>query len=261
MIAGKALFEIMPESQAEYLRINKYLAKWTGVSRREADRLVSRGSVRINGALVTKLGTLVDTKNDKVKVNNKLVQVRHIPFVYFMFNKPKKVLTTRSDSKNRPIVMDYFTKVKQSIFPVGRLDWLSEGLLLLTNDGDFSQSVLHPKNEIYKTYLVKVSRKLTASHVQKLLKGVTTPRGRLRADYVKQQPGSSQNHTWVKIIVSEGKNRQVRFMLQKLDLLVDRLKRVGIGRLNLSRLKPGDFIQLDKKDLKKIFLKPKELVK
>ena len=247
----------MPLSQKN-LRINKYLAKWGGVSRRQADRLVSRGDVTVNGARVTVLGTMVDVKNDKVKVRNKLIIVKSIPFVYLMLHKPENVLTTKSDAKGRPIVMDYLKRVRQNVFSIGRLDWASEGLLLLTNDGDFSQSVSHPKNKIYKTYLVKVRGNPDYRDLNRMLRGVSTPQGKLRAAYVKKQDSSSRN-AWVKVIISEGKNRQVRLMFQKIDLLVSRLKRVSIGRLNLSRLPKGKFIRLDERDIKKVFLKPKEL--
>ena len=245
--------------QPDSLRINKFLALYGGLSRRSADQLISRGHVTVNGSKITSPGVIVHRKKDRVSVKNK--QVKQKPFVpiYYAFHKPEKVLTTKKDPKNRPVVMDYFKKVRHNIFPVGRLDWDSEGLLLLTNDGEMAQKILHPKYEIPKTYFVKIRGRLKTRQTQKLLKGVSTPVGRVKALYVKQRLRSASPNSWVKVIISEGKNRQIRLMFQQIGCPVFKLRRTAIGRLSLSQLKKGAFRSLSETDLKKIFIRPKEL--
>ena len=248
------------QSQEEFLRLNKYLAKWAGVSRRAADRLVKEGQVFLNGRKVESLGLKVHIQKDKVKVKNRLiVPLLSAKSIYFMFNKPEKVLTTAADPKGRPVVMDFFRKSASRIFPVGRLDWHSEGLLLLTNDGDFAQKILHPRQGIPKTYLVKIKGFLKSPQQAKLLKGVSTPFGRKKALFVGKVPKSTQTNTWIKVIIAEGKNRQLRLMLQNVGCVVIRLKRTAIGRLRLGALKKGTYLPLREKDLHKVFSMPSEL--
>ena len=142
------------------LRINKYLALYGGLSRRSADQLISRGQITVNGSKITSPGVIIHLKKDRVSVKNRPVKQKPFTPVYYAFHKPEKVLTTKKDPKSRPVVMDYFKKVRQNLFPVGRLDWDSEGLLLLTNDGEMAQKILHPKYEIPKTYFVKIKGRL-----------------------------------------------------------------------------------------------------
>ena len=246
------------ERSKSALRINKYLARYAGLSRRKADQLISDGQVIVNGSKIKTPGALIDGEKDRVTVKNK--PVRKTPFhpVYYMFHKPENVLTAKKDPTNRPVVMDYFQKIRYNIFPVGRLDWDSEGLLLLTNDGDFAQQVLHPKHKISKTYFVKIRGRLKTGQIQKLLRGVSLPTGRARALYVKQQVSSSIT-SWVKVIIEEGKNRQIRWMFQQTGCFVLKLQRTAVGRLNLSRLRKGAFRPLSEKDIQKVFIRAKEL--
>ena len=245
--------------QPDTLRINKYLALHGGLSRRSADQLISKGQVTVNGSKITTPGALIHIKKDKVSVKNRLIKKTTVSPVYYAFHKPEKVLTTKKDPKNRPVVMDYFKKVRHHLFPIGRLDWDSEGLLLLTNDGEFTQRILHPKYHIPKTYFVKIKGRLKTSQIQKLLKGVSTPVGRVKALYVKQRLRSTSPHAWVKIIISEGKNRQIRLMFQQIGCPVFKLKRTAIGRLSLGQLTKGGIRLLSEKDIKKVFVRPKEL--
>ena len=245
--------------QSETLRINKYLALHGGLSRRSADQLISKGQVTVNGSKITTPGTLIHLKKDKVSVKNRLIQKKMISPVYYAFHKPEKVLTTKKDPKNRPVVMDYFRKIRHHLFPIGRLDWDSEGLLLLTNDGEFAQRILHPRYQIPKTYFVKIKGHLKTPQIQKLLKGVSTPVGRVKALYVKQRFRPTSPHAWVKIIISEGKNRQIRRMFQQIGCPVFKLRRTAIGRLGLGQLTKGAFRRLSEKDIKKAFIRPKEL--
>ena len=245
--------------KSTFLRLNKYLAQFTEISRRSADDLISKNQILVNGKKVENLGMQIDLKKDKVKIKNRLVIPRFIPPIYFMFNKPEKVITTTEDPKDRPTVMDYFKKKKNRIFPVGRLDWNSEGLLLLTNDGEFAQKVLHPKHEVAKTYFVKLKGNPTNQQLQKLLQGISTPLGKKKALFVSRSRSSSKQNVWIKIIIGEGKNKQVRLMFESLGFRVSRLRRGAIGRLSMGTLKKGTFRQLTQKELIKVFQKPKEL--
>ncbi|MGI9548981.1 MAG: pseudouridine synthase [Bdellovibrionales bacterium] len=249
----------MKEKTPQKIRLNKYLAQWGDVSRRKADELIKKGDIFLNGSLVKNLGTFIDPKKDHIRIKNKKILATQITPIYMMFNKPENVLTTTKDPKNRLTVMDFIKKNKQRIFPVGRLDWNSEGLLLLTNDGDFSQKVLHPTYKIKKTYLVKIQGRPSPEQLKKLLKGVTTPIGKMKASYVKKVPKTNPNNQWIKIIIAEGKNRQIRHMFFKLGYRILKLRRVAIGRLKLSRLKKGTYVLLKPADIEKVFINPKEL--
>ena len=240
------------------LRINRYLARYAGLSRRRADHLISQGQVTVNGSKIVIPGAVIDGKKDRVTLRNKPVRADSFRPVYYMFYKPENVLTAKNDPTNRPVVMDYFKKIRCNVFPVGRLDWNSEGLLLLTNDGDFAHRILHPKHKISKTYFVKIKGRLKAGQIQKLLRGVSLPSGRARALYVKQR-NSTASTTWVKVIISEGRNRQIRRMFLQINCSVLKLKRTAVGRLNLSRLRKGVFRSLSEKEAQKVFIRAKEL--
>ncbi len=241
------------------IRLNKYLAQWGDISRRKADALIKRGEVFINGSKVKNLGVLIDSQKDQVRIKNRIIHKQNFSPVYIMLNKPENVLTTTADPKDRTTVMDFIKKHKQRIFPIGRLDWKSEGLLLLTNDGDFAQKILHPKNKISKTYLVKVQGNPSQGQLRKLVTGVSTPLGRMRALHAEKTLKTKQNNQWIKVIISEGKNRQIRHMFNKLGYRINKLRRVSIGRLKLSKLKKGSYVLLKKSDAEKAFLDPKEL--
>ncbi|MCB0389941.1 MAG: rRNA pseudouridine synthase [Bdellovibrionales bacterium] len=243
------------------VRINKYIAQSGVASRRKADELIKDGQVRINGQLVKDLGVLVDPSRDSVKVGRKLIKPVN-KFVYYKFNKPTSVLSTVNDPEDRKTVMNYFMGIQERIFPVGRLDWDSEGLLLLTNDGEFAQKVAHPSQKIPKTYLVKVAGNITDQKLQKLRNGVTIPGGRVQAILVEKVPNKDSKYQWLKIIIAEGKNRQIRYMMEKIDCDVKKLQRVAIGMLKLGKLKKGQYQQLSDEQVEKVFykFKPQKLV-
>lgn len=250
------------KTQIEKIRLNKFLAKWAGVSRRSADILIKRKHVFINNVLVTQLASFVDPKKDVVRIKKKVISFKHIPLNYFMFNKPQKVISTNKDPEGRACIMDFIKQhKKQSLFSVGRLDWSSEGLLILTNDGEFANKVLHPKNKIAKTYLVKVQGRPRQSHIQKLVTGVTTSVGRKRALFAKIIKKEASSSQWVKIIISEGKKHQIRLMFEKISYPVLRLRRVAIGRLKMHGLNSGLSIKITDKEKDKVFQLPKELFK
>lgn len=209
----------------------------------------------VNGKKVYELGVRVDPLNDRISVQGKPLNKAQ-DFVYYAFHKPKSVVTTMDDPLERPTVGEYI-KCKERVFPVGRLDWDTEGLLLMTNDGHFAQKVSHPKNEILKTYLVKLNDHAEQARLDKLKKGVSIVGGKVRAHSVEIIPmGKSKKYDWVKISIGEGKNRQVRKMFEKIGYDVMKLKRTSIGNLRLGSLKVGDHKLLTQKDLDKIFQDP-----
>jgi len=244
MSSNKAAFTI---------RLNRYIAQSGVASRRKADQLIEEGVVTLNGRVVKELGTQVDPKKDHVKVGSKLIRPAN-QAVVIAFYKPPQVMTTMSDPEGRPTVADYFKHIKVRLFPVGRLDWDSEGLLIMTNDGDLAQEILHPKYEVPKTYLVKVPGKPTDSQLNKLREGVRISGGRAQADRVEVLPNrGTDKYAWIKIIISEGRNRQIRRMLEKVRLDVVKLQRVAIGGLRIGQLKRGEHKILDAQAIARIF--------
>lgn len=244
------------------VRLNKLIADSGLASRREADRMIEDGQVSVNGKRVYELGVKVDPSQDRVLVNGKPLRT-HIMKIYMAFHKPKGVLTTMEDPHGRPCVADYLSKVPVRVFPVGRLDWDSEGLLLLTNDGDFAQKVSHPKSEVTKTYFVKINGQLRPEQIQKLLRGVSIIGGKVKAKNLEKikRRDASDKYDWCKIVITEGKNRQIRQMFAKIGYDVLKLQRVAIGRFTLGRLERGEVAYVNENSLDKIFLPddPEEL--
>lgn len=217
--------------------------------------MITEGQVQVNGKTVYELGVRIEPAIDRVIVDGKTVKPS-TQKIYVIFNKPENVLTTMQDPEGRPTVADFMEKLPVRVFPVGRLDWDTEGLLLLTNDGDFAQRVMHPREEIPKTYLAKLDGKPSPDQLSKLLKGVTIPGGRVKAWHVESaKVGDSDKYGWVKIVIGEGKNRQVRHMFQKIGFDVKKLKRVAIGMLTIGSLERGEYAFLDEGALARIFRK------
>ena len=233
------------------LRLNQFIAKYTHFSRREADQLIKNNKVRVNSHKVESLSTFVEVHKDQVKVNNKMVRPFYRP-TYIAFHKPEKTLTTTHDPKNRMTVFHYFRKLKTRIFAVGRLDWNTEGLIILTNDGDLAHRIMKPEFKIPKTYVAQLSNKIKESQIQKLKRGVSIPQG----GRVKALSLHSRTGTWVKIVITEGKNKQLHHMFNKVGLSIKRLKRTAIGGLALGSLKKGEAKYLTEKETEKIFKSP-----
>lgn len=217
--------------------------------------MIAQGKIQVNGKTTFELGVKIIPGEDRVTVEGKPIKPV-AQKIYVIFNKPENVLTSMEDPLGRTTVADYMEQLPVRVFPVGRLDWDTEGLLLLTNDGDFSQKVMHPREEIPKTYLAKLDGHPTPQDLNKLLRGVTIPGGRVKALLAeKVKVSDSKLYDWVKIIISEGKNRQVKYMFQKIGFDVKKLKRVAIGQLTIGNLEKGEYAFLDEGSLSRIFKK------
>ena len=219
-------------------RLQKILSEMGITSRRKAEEFILEGRVTVNGKIAT-LGTKADLARDHIKVDGKHL-VRPEPRVYIMFNKPKNVVTSLHDPEGRPTVKDFLKGIKYRVFPVGRLDYDSEGLLLLTNDGDFAQAVLHPSKKISKTYLVKVKGEPGEKRMETLRSGVKLEEG-LTAPAKVKKIRTTENNSWLEITIHEGRNRQIRRMLEEIGHPVLKLNRTRINSLDLARLRRGEY--------------------
>jgi 23S rRNA pseudouridine2605 synthase len=228
-------------------RLQKILSEMGIASRRKAEDLIIEGRVTVNG-MSARLGMKADPDRDHIKLDGKLLSGRKEPKVYMMFYKPRNVVTSLEDPQDRPTVKDYLGKVRCRVYPVGRLDFDSEGLLLITNDGDFAHAVLHPSKEVPKTYEVKIDGALEDADIQKLRRGVSIEGGRTAPARVRKLRKLKSN-SWIEVIIHEGKKRQIRRMLQKVGHHVLRLKRSRIGPLKLGSLRAGDMRELTKEEL------------
>jgi len=231
------------------IRINKIIADAGIASRREADRLIKAGEVTVNGEVMMEPGLKVDSDTDHIKVKGRLVKpvARKI---YILLNKPKGYVTTTVDPQGRPTVLDLIKKVKGRIFPVGRLDFQSEGLLILTNDGDFAQKVMKPKQKIKKVYDVKIRGQLNENLKKKLEYGIDVEGTKMHLDRV--EIIKAVNNSWLRVTLLEGKNRQIRKIFDEIQHPVVKIKRIQIGNLKAPRLKPGEYIFLEDHHLKQI---------
>jgi 23S rRNA pseudouridine2605 synthase len=230
-------------------RLNKYLAHAGVGSRRHCDDLILHGRVTVDGQKVRELGTRVDPPTQKVCVDNKPVHAE--PLVYWAVHKPRGYLSTNYDPANRPLVVDLVPHVPQRVYTVGRLDEDSEGLVLLTNDGDLAFRLMHPRFGVFKTYQVLVAGKPTREDLERLLKGVWLSDGHVKAKRVKRLKSQGES-TWLEVVLSEGKNREIRRMLARLEHKVMRLKRLAIGPIKLDRLPRGKSRRLSQDEVARL---------
>ncbi|MCB0310491.1 MAG: rRNA pseudouridine synthase [Bdellovibrionales bacterium] len=225
-------------------RLHKYLAECGVASRRRAEELISAGKVAVNGVVVTKLGVKIDPERDQIRVEGK--PVRPAEKGIMLFNKPRGVVSTMRDPQGRRNISDFLTKRYRSYFPVGRLDTDTSGLMILTNDGDLAERLLHPRHEIDRIYLAKVRGSLASDTIQKLEKGVTLADGIARAwvsiEGELNERGEKYSHLLV--TVREGRNRLVRRILDKVGHPVLELKRISHGPFKLGRMKSGEIQKL-----------------
>jgi 23S rRNA pseudouridine2605 synthase len=253
-------------------RLQKIIAAAGIASRRKAEELITAGLVSVNGQTVTELGTKADPQVDRIKVNGRVIgsAERH---VYLLLNKPKGYVTTVTDPEGRPTVLDLVRGVKARVYPVGRLDYLSEGLLLLTNDGELAQKLTHASSHVPKTYLVKLSGKPSDAAIAKLRAGVFLPAEQtpLKSQGAQQQDGSSfrrrskavrtapmriklvrdATNPWYEITLIEGRNRQIRRMFEQVGHHVEKIKRVRYGPLDLD-VEPGKVRSLRADEVKQL---------
>ncbi len=229
-------------------------------SRRKSDELVATGKVKLNGKMVTELGTTIDPHVDVVEVGGKRVQITD-ENIYMVLNKPRGVLSTLEDPLERPTIQDLLPEDVKGLFPVGRLDWDSEGMILITNDGDFANRISHPKWGVPKTYLVKVNGQPTDRDLQKLVTGVSIIGGKVSAQEIQKIKRGADKYDWIKITITEGKNRQIRRMFEKINFDVLKLQRVAIGGLSIGKLGKGELKVLNETSLKKLFSYNKEMAK
>jgi len=230
-------------------RLQKILSEIGVASRRNAEELIIEGRVTVNGKIAV-IGMKADPARDHIKLDGKLI-ARPEPKVYLIFNKPRNVVTSLSDPEGRPTVKDYLKGVKYRVFPVGRLDYDSEGLLLLTNDGDFAQAILHPSKKIPKSYLVKVKGSPEEEDMKKLRAGIKLEDG-ITAPATLQKSRFAENNTWLEITIHEGRKRQIRRMLEQIGHSVLKLKRIRINGIELGSLKPGEYRYLKPEEISKM---------
>ena len=244
--------ERLPLPPARLERLQKILAAAGIASRRHAEELISEGRVQVNGKVVTELGTKADAARDHIRVDGKLLHGAERPR-YFVLNKPRGYVTTVSDPEGRPTVMEFFAKTGERVYPVGRLDYLSEGLLLMTNDGDLANKLTKAASGVEKTYLVKVSGQPDEEMIDSLREGVSIDRGRPGEGRVRTAPARIQqvrqgDNPWFEVTLIEGRNRELRKMFEQIGHHVEKIRRVGYGPLVLD-VEPGQSRELDEQEL------------
>jgi 23S rRNA pseudouridine2605 synthase len=266
-VAAKKAAEVEPEVEEEAAggpepkleRLQKILARAGISSRRKAEELILGGQVQINGKIVTELGSKADPARDHVRVDGKLLQGPE-RIRYFVLNKPKGFVTTVSDPEGRPTVMQFFERENERLYPVGRLDYLSEGLLLVTNDGDLANKLTKASSGVEKTYLVKVAGQPTEDMLDVLRAGVViekgrpgTGSGRVRTAPAQIRQVRQGDNPWYEVIIIEGRNRELRKMFEEIGHHVEKIRRVGYGPLVLD-LEPGKLRELEPEEVQQLRL-------
>jgi 23S rRNA pseudouridine2605 synthase len=231
-------------------RLQKTLARAGIASRRASERLIVEGRVEVNGATVTKLGTCIDPSRDVVKVDGKRVPPSPSVHTFLLLNKPRGYVTTTRDPEGRPTVMDLLRNVGKRVYPVGRLDYASEGLLLFTDDGDLARDLMRPGSGVRKTYLAKVKGQPEKRDLDRMCRGVTIEGRRTlpsRARVVRPGPNA-----WVEVTVVEGRKHQVRNMLLAIGHPVERLRRIRYGGVEMGNLPAGRHRALDPEEVRRL---------
>jgi 23S rRNA pseudouridine2605 synthase len=234
-------------------RLQKIIAAAGVASRRKAEELITSGHVQVNGTTITELGSKADPETDHIRVNGKLLhgEQRHL---YLLLNKPKGYVTTVNDPEHRPTVMDLLRGVKGRVYPVGRLDYASEGLLLVTNDGELANRLMKAASHVPKTYLVKVAGTPNEEAIAKLRSGVTIAiddRKRARTAPAAIRMVKEAANPWYEITLIEGRNRQIRRMFEAVGHHVEKIKRVRYGPLTLD-VPPGQYRALTAKEVQRL---------
>ena len=229
------------------IRIQKIIADAGIASRRKAEEFITEGRVAVDHRTVTKLGSLADPRKNKITLDGKtIVQQNHK--IYIILNKPRGYITSLHDPQNRPTVIDLIKNINVRVFPVGRLDYDAEGIILLTNDGEFAHKLLHPKFGVSRTYLVKVKGIPDAKNIKPLRTGIRLSDGRTLPAEVKFV-NRTQRNSWFKVTVTEGRNRLIKRMFAAVGHPVLKLKRIKLGPFSLGDLKPGEYIMVSPDDI------------
>ena len=232
------------------MRINKFLSSLGIASRRAIDKYIEEGRIKVNGVIAS---TGIDvTEDDEIYMDNKKIETKRIEEkVYFMLNKPLEVLSASSDDRGRKTVVDLI-KTDKRIFPIGRLDYMTSGLILLTNDGELFNRLVHPKSEIYKKYYIKVFGEVKKEEIEELKKGILLEDGKTlpaKVSGIKYD----KNKTSMYISIREGRNRQIRRMIEKFGYKVLMLRREKIGELSLGDLKEGKYRELTREEIEYLY--------
>ena len=232
-------------------RLQKILSHAGIASRRTAEKMILDGRVKVDGKIITELGIKFDIEVNKIYADDKIIHYTEQK-IYILLNKPKNVLSTVKDDRGRTTVIDLITDIDERIYPVGRLDYDTEGLLLLTNDGELMNAVLHPKFQINKTYLAKVTGEITETKLNKLRNGIQLEDG-LTAPAIVRVIGKSSTEAKIEITIHEGRNRQIRRMLAAIGCEVKKLKRVKFANLLIQNLKIGQYRKLTEVEINNLY--------
>lgn len=238
-------------------RLQKILAAAGIASRRKAEELILLGHVTVNGKVVNTLGAKANPREDVIAVDGTTLDPEGEDRIYLLLNKPRGYITSTSDPQGRPTVMNLVHGVNERVYPVGRLDYASEGLLLLTNDGEIAHKLMHPSSGIRRTYAVKVKGNVSDEQLRQLRKGVHLSDGFVKPVRVArgERIGAKE---WIEITITEGKNLEIRRLFAVLELEVDRLRRISIGPLDIGSIPVGKFITLHKWQMEEIFTEAAE---
>ncbi|WP_066640006.1 pseudouridine synthase [Desulfolucanica intricata] len=231
-------------------RLQKVMAQAGIASRRRCEELIAEGAVRVNGRLVTQPGTKVNAMQDRIQVHGKTINQTKKK-IYILMYKPRGYVTTLHDPQNRKTIADLLNNIKERVYPVGRLDYDSEGLLLVTNDGELTHALTHPSHEVKKTYLVTVSGVPSKEALEQMAGGLDLEDGPTSPAQV-ELVDVLQDRSLLEITIHEGRNRQVRRMFEKIGHPVLRLKRIKLGPLNLKGIRPGRYRFLNNKEIREL---------
>jgi len=224
-------------------------------SRRKAEEMILLGQVIVNGEVANTLGAKANPSTDVISVDGRVIEPFGEEKQYYLLNKPRGYITSTSDPQGRPTVMELMRGVTSRIYPVGRLDYASEGLILLTNDGATAHKLMHPSSEVRRTYSVKVRGTVTDDHIKLLRKGIHLNDGFVKPVRV-ARASRLENKEWIEIEITEGKNLEIRRIFAVLDLEVERLRRIAIGPVEIGRVPVGKYVKLTKRQVEEILKSP-----
>ena len=236
------------------MRLQKFLSSAGVCSRRTAERWMAQGRIKLNGAVCKELGTRVDPEKDRIEVDGKQVNLPN-SFIYLLMNKPPNVITSMEDPEGRPVITSLLPPRMPRVWPVGRLDWDSEGVILLTNDGKLTHLLTHPSHDVTKEYAVKVAGMLgrESPKLEQLRQGVDIGEGEVTSPAFVRVVGDTGRNTWLEVTIGEGKNRQVRRMFDAIGHQVMRLRRLRLGPLTIDGLASGTYRSLMSEEIAALY--------